>query len=157
MALGSVVRTKQNSSGLICPECGGQLIVRSGKYNDFLGCSNFPQCKLTHSLHEDGTPMGIPADANTRRARRLVHERMDAIWMAITLAAWTKGYKKSRFEARSQMYLWLGSQLNLTEQECHVGRFDYERCMDALNLLEQVTNEDVARWAEPFDWLVPAH
>ena len=28
-----------------CPECGGKLIVRNGKYGEFTGCSNYPKCK----------------------------------------------------------------------------------------------------------------
>lgn len=31
-----------------CPRCGGTLVLRSGKYGQFYGCSNYPQCKYTH-------------------------------------------------------------------------------------------------------------
>ncbi len=30
-----------------CPKCDGALIARKGKYGDFFGCSNFPECKYT--------------------------------------------------------------------------------------------------------------
>lgn len=30
-----------------CPECGGKLIERKGKYGIFFGCSNYPKCKFT--------------------------------------------------------------------------------------------------------------
>lgn len=30
-----------------CPECGGTLIQRKGKYGLFLGCSNYPKCNFT--------------------------------------------------------------------------------------------------------------
>ncbi len=30
------------------PRCGGTLILRSGKFGHFYGCSNYPQCKYTH-------------------------------------------------------------------------------------------------------------
>ena len=33
-----------------CPRCGNKLIVRNGKYGDFLGCSNYPDCKYTREL-----------------------------------------------------------------------------------------------------------
>ncbi len=33
------------STGEICPECGGDLVVRSGKFGDFVACSNYPTCK----------------------------------------------------------------------------------------------------------------
>lgn len=31
----------------ICPQCGGSLIKRKGKYGSFYGCSNYPNCKFT--------------------------------------------------------------------------------------------------------------
>ena len=31
----------------ICPQCGGKLIKKVGKYGEFLGCSNFPKCRYT--------------------------------------------------------------------------------------------------------------
>lgn len=30
-----------------CPYCGGELVVRKGKYGSFYGCSNYPKCKFT--------------------------------------------------------------------------------------------------------------
>lgn len=35
-----------------CPECGGNLIERSGKFGRFYGCSNFPRCKFTQNINE---------------------------------------------------------------------------------------------------------
>ena len=34
-------------ANLICPKCNGQLILREGKYGQFYGCSNYPNCKFT--------------------------------------------------------------------------------------------------------------
>lgn len=33
----------------VCPLCGGKLVRRQGQYGSFYGCSNYPQCKFTHS------------------------------------------------------------------------------------------------------------
>lgn len=30
-----------------CPRCGNDLILRTGKFGDFTGCSNFPACRFT--------------------------------------------------------------------------------------------------------------
>ncbi len=30
----------------ICPKCGGELVLRNGKYGQFKGCSNFPKCRF---------------------------------------------------------------------------------------------------------------
>jgi DNA topoisomerase-1 len=32
-------------TGEICPECGKPLVVRHGKYGEFVACSNYPECK----------------------------------------------------------------------------------------------------------------
>ena len=34
----------------ICPECGKPLVIRYGKYGEFLGCSGFPKCKHVEKL-----------------------------------------------------------------------------------------------------------
>jgi len=34
----------------VCPECGSDLIKRSGRYGEFVGCSGFPKCRFTKSL-----------------------------------------------------------------------------------------------------------
>ena len=31
----------------ICPKCGGNLVLRTGKYGNFYGCSNYPKCRFT--------------------------------------------------------------------------------------------------------------
>jgi endonuclease YncB( thermonuclease family) len=35
-----------------CPEqgCGGNLVKRNGKFGEFLGCSNYPKCRFSHSI-----------------------------------------------------------------------------------------------------------
>ena len=30
-----------------CPRCGGDLVLRKGKYGHFYGCSNYPKCNYT--------------------------------------------------------------------------------------------------------------
>lgn len=33
-----------------CPECGGQLCSRTGKYGEFKGCMNYPDCQYTEEV-----------------------------------------------------------------------------------------------------------
>lgn len=33
----------------VCPECGGGLVEKNGKFGQFYGCSNFPKCNYTAS------------------------------------------------------------------------------------------------------------
>jgi hypothetical protein len=30
-----------------CPQCGGRLVFRHGRYGSFFGCSNYPKCRFT--------------------------------------------------------------------------------------------------------------
>lgn len=30
----------------ICPRCGSNLVLRKGKYGEFMGCANYPKCKF---------------------------------------------------------------------------------------------------------------
>lgn len=34
----------------ICPQCGGKLVERNGKYSKFIGCSNYPKCTFTKKI-----------------------------------------------------------------------------------------------------------
>lgn len=40
-------RTHIHINNSICPDCGGNLVLRRGKYGKFYGCSNYPKCKFT--------------------------------------------------------------------------------------------------------------
>ncbi|HTY12815.1 MAG TPA: type I DNA topoisomerase [Candidatus Omnitrophota bacterium] len=33
-----------------CPLCGSQLVIRSGRFGDFMACSGFPKCKFTKPI-----------------------------------------------------------------------------------------------------------
>lgn len=33
-----------------CPQCGAELVIRSGKHGPFLGCSHYPECDYIRSL-----------------------------------------------------------------------------------------------------------
>lgn len=38
---------RQKEKTLICPKCGGDLVLRDGKYGKFYGCSRYPNCSYT--------------------------------------------------------------------------------------------------------------
>ncbi|MFA5501360.1 MAG: type I DNA topoisomerase [Sulfurovaceae bacterium] len=39
-------------TGEICPECGGELLLRKGRFGEFVACGNFPKCKYTKNQNE---------------------------------------------------------------------------------------------------------
>ena len=36
--------------GELCPFCGSPLVLRNGKYGEFLGCSSYPKCRFTRKV-----------------------------------------------------------------------------------------------------------
>ena len=36
-----------------CPECKGELVVKNGKYGEFIACNNYPKCKHNEKLTPD--------------------------------------------------------------------------------------------------------
>ena len=50
--------------GETCPECGGELVYRTGRYGRFISCLNFPKCRYTRQIEsvqkEKPEPAGKP-------------------------------------------------------------------------------------------------
>ncbi len=44
----------------ICPDCGGSLTLRSGRYGLFLGCSSYPDCGYTRNVAAEKAPPAEP-------------------------------------------------------------------------------------------------
>jgi DNA topoisomerase-1 len=42
-----VTKREPEKIGRICPEDGGDLVIRFGRYGKFISCSNFPTCRYT--------------------------------------------------------------------------------------------------------------
>ena len=50
-----------------CPECGSELVLRKGRYGEFIACSNFPKCKYSRNVAKDNEKS---ADAGTTAAAK---------------------------------------------------------------------------------------
>ena len=44
-AFSDIEKKAPKETGEICPECGNKLVVRKGRYGEFVACSNYPECK----------------------------------------------------------------------------------------------------------------
>ena len=44
------VQQPEEHTGEDCPDCGEELMIRSGRYGSFIGCSNYPECKFRRRL-----------------------------------------------------------------------------------------------------------
>ncbi len=38
----------------VCEKCGAKMVIKSGRYGKFLACPNYPKCKNTKNLDENG-------------------------------------------------------------------------------------------------------
>jgi DNA topoisomerase-1 len=47
------------SDARVCPSCGnGRLSLKLGRYGSFIGCSNYPECRFTRHIGENGEGEG---------------------------------------------------------------------------------------------------
>ena len=44
-AFSDMEKKEAEETGEICPECGSPLVKRTGRYGEFVACSNYPECK----------------------------------------------------------------------------------------------------------------
>ena len=50
------------AEGQLCDKCGRQMVVKQGKYGDFLACTGYPDCKNTRSINggpQTAAPTGV--------------------------------------------------------------------------------------------------
>ncbi len=45
-----------------CPKCGAKMLLREGRYGQFLGCSNYPDCDGILRLDREGKPISGEAE-----------------------------------------------------------------------------------------------
>lgn len=124
-----------------CPYCHSfATLEKSSKvygkdYGFMYICTNFPSCDAYVGCHP-GTkkPLGRLANSELRYYKKLAHAHFDPLWkrkLAIRIKERGK-YKKSW--ARGSGYKWLGEQLGLKLEDCHIGMFDIETCKKVIEL-----------------------
>jgi len=72
-------------------------------------------CRGAHGAHQDGTPLGIPANQATKNMRMSAHAVFDPLW-------------RNGHMSRGEAYLWMQNALGMTADEAHIARFDKETC-----------------------------
>lgn len=115
-----------------CPECGSPMLLkettrwrtRDGQPRKFYGCSRYPGCKGTHGAHQDGTPLGKPADKETKEMRIKAHQVFDSLW---------KGRDARMY--RKEAYNFMRQVMKMTKEEAHIANFDISQCKQ---LIEEI-------------------
>jgi DNA topoisomerase I len=55
-----LVREKPTMTDKKCPKCGAPLVIRKGKFGEFLACSKYPKCKYTEKIVPQGAASTDP-------------------------------------------------------------------------------------------------
>lgn len=111
------------ATDLVCPECSGRLEYRArGQFGrPWYACEHWPQCRGAHGAHPDGTPLGKPANAETRAARVRAHDAFDALWKP--------GGERKRGARRRRAYARLDTFLRVPPgAHAHIGNMTLAEC-----------------------------
>ncbi len=110
-----------------CPDCGEPLVSRRGKFGQFWGCSQFPECKGAFS------GVGTPGNAETRALRIQAHAAFDPLW-------------KNRHLTRKCAYARLRYAMGMRGEDCHISRMDAGQCRRVVEI--------VAQWKDQMGWSI---
>lgn len=103
-------------------------------HKNFYKCD---RCKRYCGCHPGTTKsLGIPADAETRRARSLLHDQfIDPIWKP----------QAQRKKARGKVYAFMALVLGIPRADCHTGMFSIEQCRQVARAVKRKTYQDIER------------
>jgi len=91
------MRVKDRPTDEICEKCGKPMVIKSGRFGDFIACTGFPECKTTKSilktLEDIVCPMcgGLIAERRSKKGRIFYG---CAAYPECTFAAWDKPLKE---------------------------------------------------------------
>lgn len=142
-----------------CPDCEGDLVLRRSperfeRRKEWIYlCDRRDQgCRASCGAKADGTLQGIPANAETRRARRLTHEIFDRLWRQAPSVVGFRGspqeLRKATNEARTQAYRWFAHVMEKSSSEAHISHMDLETLRHAYRLCRDATPEEVAAFVK---------
>ena len=102
-----------------CPQCGKPMVVRSGRFGLFTGCSGYPACDQIMNR------FGF-SDQPTRNARKAAHQVFDALWQ-------TSGARdRQQRQTRAKLYAALSVAMNLKPEVCHIEGFNIDQCQEVI-------------------------
>ena len=67
-------KKEAESTGEACPECGSDLVIRNGKYGEFVACSNFPKCRYIKKEQKEEIAVEELADCPKCKGKIIVRK-----------------------------------------------------------------------------------
>jgi DNA topoisomerase-1 len=67
------VKIEPKESDVVCPNCGKKMLIREGRFGEFLGCAGYPECKTTAPLTKPldvKCPVCTEGDVVEKRSRK---------------------------------------------------------------------------------------
>ena len=64
------INEENNKTGEKCPVCGGDLILKIGKYGEFIACSNYPKCTFTKNVNARGSCPNCGGEVEKLRSKK---------------------------------------------------------------------------------------
>ncbi|MCL6640262.1 MAG: type I DNA topoisomerase, partial [Candidatus Rokubacteria bacterium] len=59
------VRPEPKVTEEVCPNCGKPMLLRTGRFGEFLGCSGYPECKTIVNSKKEEKPLGVPCPVSS--------------------------------------------------------------------------------------------
>jgi len=117
-----------------CPYCGELAALVDSKtvyrksYGNIWLCT---PCQAWVGVHRDdgkNRPLGTLANAETRFARQMAHDRFDPLWKNLL------GEGRSKNKVRGEVYAWLARHLGIPAEDCHIALFDLKTCVRVVEI-----------------------
>lgn len=122
-----------------CPYCGAEafLVDDTAVYQKSYGgkvwlCSPCKAWVGCHKNSKNHIPLGRLANASLRKLKIRAHALFDPLWKA---AKQHRGWTQSH--ARAKAYSWLAKSMDIPCSECHIGMFDEDRVLLAIEVLRK--------------------
>jgi len=107
----------------LCPQCGGEVIIRLGRFGKFYACSKFPNCKFTENIKKPPLNVQCPkcgaelVEKNTKK-RKIFYGCSN--WPDCDFALWDKPTGDKCEKCGSLMVQTIRKQIKCSNKECSI-------------------------------------
>lgn len=92
------MRVADRPSNEVCEKCGKPMVIKSGRFGDFLACTGFPECKTTKSILKTLEDVNCPLCGSLIAERKSKKGRLFygcTAYPECTFATWDKPLKEN--------------------------------------------------------------